>query len=73
MGYNYKNKTSNVKRMNRYMLAKTLSMFEWAGLPDTIPRRELERLLQTHGHAFITEVDGELYAFAGGLGGVPDV
>lgn len=73
MAYNYKNKVSNVKQMNKYMLAKTLSMFEWSGLPATIPRRELERLLQTHGHAFITEIDGKFYAFAGGLGGEADV
>lgn len=73
MSYNYKNKTANIKQMNRQMLSKTLSMFEWSGLPDTIPRRELERLLQTHGHAFITEVDGKHYAFAGGLGGESDV
>lgn len=70
MPYDYKDKTRNINQLNRYMLAKTLSMFEYQGLPETIPQRELERLLQTNGYAFITKApDGELYAFSGSLGG----
>ena len=70
MPYDYKAKTRNINQLNQYMLAKTLSMFEYQGLPETIPQRELERLLQTNGYAFITKApDGELYAFAGSLGG----
>lgn len=71
--YDYKAKHKNVRQLNDYMLAKTLTMFEWENLPETIPSRELEKLLQTSGYAFITEVNGELYAFNGGLGGEPDV
>lgn len=73
MMYDYKNKVANVEQSNAYMLAKTLSMFEWEGLPETIPYEELEKLLQVNGYAFITEVDGELYAFTGGMGGLQDV
>lgn len=73
MTYDYKAKSKNVIIQNNYMLAKTVSMFEWENLPDTIPYRELEKLLQVNGFAFITKVNGELYAFNGGLGGVPDV
>lgn len=73
MMYDYKNKVANVEQSNAYMLAKTLSMFEWEGLPETIPYEELEKLLQVNGYAFITEVGGELYAFAGGMGGLQDV
>lgn len=70
MPYDYKAKTLNINQLNKYMLAKTLSMFEYQGLPDSIPQRELERLLQTNGYAFITKApDGKLYAFAGSLGG----
>ena len=69
MVYDYKSKTRNVRNMNSYMFAKTLSMFEYQGLPETIPQRELERLLQTNGYAFITKVNGELYALAGSLAG----
>lgn len=54
-------------------LAKTRSMFEYEGLPDSIPQKELERLLQTKGNAFVTSVDGVLYALSGGKGGEPDV
>lgn len=71
--FNYKNKVGNVKMLNNYMLAKTLSMFEYENLPDSIPYKELEKLLQVNGFAFITKVNGELYAFTGGLGGEPDV
>lgn len=71
--YDYKAKQMNVLQLNNYMLAKTLSMFEYESLPDTIPGVELERMLQTQGYAFITQVEGKLYAFTGGLGGTPDV
>lgn len=54
-------------------LAKTQSMFAYGGLPDSIPKKELERLLQTTGNAFVTKVDGVLYALSGGKGGEPDV
>jgi len=70
--YDYKLKDQNLIQYNNYMLAKTLTMFEYINLPPTIPAVELEKLLQKHGYAFITEVDGNLYAFHGGMGGVPD-
>ena len=73
MKYDFKQKDKNINQLNDYMLTKTLSMFEWQGLPETLPSKEIERLLQINGFAFITKVDGELYAFNGGLGGVPDV
>lgn len=71
--YIFNDKAANINTSNQIMLAKTGMMFEYEGLPETIPKRELERILQTNGFAFITEVEGELYAFAGGLGGEPDV
>lgn len=74
MPYDYKAKQKNVRQLNDYMLAKTLSMFEYENLPATIPARELEKLLQSGGYAFISKApDGELYAFIGGLGGETDV
>ena len=73
MIYNVTAKEKNVNGLNRQMLVKTLSMFEWENLPSTIPKKELERQLQTIGYSFITEVEGELYAFTGGLGGEIDV
>lgn len=70
--YDYKKKVKNIAQLNDYMLAKTLSMFEYEGLPKTLPHRELEKMLQVNGYVFITEHEGELYAFTGGFGGVLD-
>lgn len=63
------------KSVNSYiqkMLAISQSMFVYTGLPETLPQTELETLLQTNGNVFVTKVNGELYAFTGGWGGVPD-
>ena len=54
------------------MLNKTNNIFQYTGLPKTIPAKFLELYLQTGGNCFVTEVEGELYAFQGGLGGEPD-
>ena len=57
----------------QYMLDRTQRMFKYNNLPETIPQRELELLLQVNGTATIGKDDeGKLYAFRGGLGGVPD-
>lgn len=71
--YDFKAKDKNLAQYNNYTLSKTLSMFEYMGLPETIPSRELEKMLQKVGYAFVTEVEGNLYAFTGGIGGEQDV
>lgn len=65
-------KDTNVKFFMADMLAKTAQMFEYDGLPDSMPKRELERMLQVNGNVFVTKVDGDLYAFTGGEGGPLD-
>lgn len=55
------------------MLNRTQRIFKYTGLPDTIPQRMFEYLLQVNGFACVTKVEDELYAFYGGLGGEPDV
>ncbi|MCQ2211518.1 MAG: hypothetical protein MJZ34_14640 [Paludibacteraceae bacterium] len=55
-----------------YMLNRTNEMFRYEGLPDTIPKRNIELLIQTHGHCAITEVNGDLYALYGSMGGEPN-
>lgn len=70
--YDYKDKSRNVKLSNQYMLAKTLSMFDYEGLPDSIPEQELERILQEKGFAFIYEWGDSLIAFSGALSGETD-
>lgn len=54
------------------MLNKTTRIFKYNNLPETIPQKDLEILLQVNGSATITEVNGDLYAFRGGLGGIPN-
>ena len=53
-------------------LTKTLKIFEYEGLPDSIPFRELEKILQLNGFAYWLKKDGKIYVFWGGLGGRPD-
>lgn len=69
-----------------YMLDRTVRMFEYEGLPESIPDYMLEQYLQTHGHCAITD-QGELlyeqerlgglkkglFAWYGNFGGAPDV
>lgn len=72
MIYQYKDKINNVNLANEYTLAKTLSMFDYEGLPDTIPEKELERILQENGFAFIYQWDNDIIAFNGSLSGDVD-
>ena len=67
-----KNKDKSVNGYISKMLAITQAMFIYKGLPETLPQNNLENLLQTNGNVFVTEVDGKMYAFTGGLGGVPN-
>ena len=67
-----KNKDKSVNGYIRKMLAITQAMFVYKDLPETLPQNNLENLLQTNGNVFVTEVEGKLYAFTGGLGGVPN-
>lgn len=71
--YNYLDKETNVADYVRYSINRALAMFRYEGLPDTIPQVELEKLLIMNGFAIWAKVNGELYAFNGGLGGEPDV
>ena len=70
-----KNKKALTEQYIRYMMNRTVKMFEYTNLPDTIPLKDLEHLLQANGFAVIVKVDGDkggLYAMQGGLGGLPN-
>lgn len=56
-----------------YMLARTQRIFKYENLPDTIPHRDLEMLLQTFGFVIFTKKDDKPFVFFGGLGGMPNV
>lgn len=71
--YEFDKKEKCMRNYIVYMLDRTQRMFEYNGLPDTIPARMLEFQLQVNGFTCIAEHNGELYAYWGGLGGEPDV
>ena len=71
--YNYKDKSRNVDNLIKYMLNRSNIMFQYHNLPDSIPSREIELLLQTNGFGVFIEVEGKYYIVNGGLGGEPDV
>ena len=71
--YDYKDKPRNVENLMKYMLNRSNIMFQYHNLPDSIPSREIELLLQTNGFGVFIEVAGKYYIVNGGLGGEPDV
>ena len=70
--FNFRDKELALRHYVVYMLNRTQKIFEYEGLPDTIPKRMLEFLLQVNGFACICKVKDDLYAMRGGLGGEPD-
>lgn len=65
----FKDKNKMLTDFILYTLNRTQSMFKYKGLPDSIPQRDLELILQCNGSATIASVEGSLYAFNGSLGG----
>lgn len=79
-GFKIFDKESRTRDLVLYQLDRSQQIFVWKGLPDTIPQHNLETLLQINGNVCIAEVtdvpdgrgDAGLYAFFGGLGGLPN-
>lgn len=70
--YDFADKSKNIGNQIRYMLARTRNMFKWKGLPETVPERSLEIMLQSNGYVGWIEVKNKLYVMNGGLGGEPN-
>ena len=80
-------KPRSMRQYVAYMLDRTNSMFEYSGLPDTIPAYMLELYLQIFGYAAFIEVKDDnpihypslvstkpgVYIFFGGIGGERDI
>ena len=66
------NKKMLIDSYFKYMMNKTIKMFEYKNLPKTLPQRELELILQVCRFAIFTKVNGDLFVFYGGLGGMPN-
>lgn len=70
--WDFKKKQESLTYHVRYMLSRTQSMFKYEGLPETIPARIMELLLQVNGYAGVFRYKDNLYACFGSLGGEPD-
>lgn len=80
-------KDMGIRNYVQYMLDRTNKMFQWTGLPDTIPSRILELFLQCNGYAAFVKIDETkeikfpslrkftpgVYVFWGGIGGERDI
>ena len=66
---NLTDKKGLLKQFKENQLNKSLTMFEWQNLPDTLPMVELEKMLQINGYAIIAKYKGDVYAFNGGFCG----
>ncbi len=67
--FNHTNKQQNLIYFTEMMFNRTVQMFHYENLPDTLPFTELEKLLQLKGQAIIGEYQGSLYCFEGGFSG----
>lgn len=70
--YDFRDKKQVVFDKIQYMLMKTLSMFKYKNLPETISRRTMELYYQLNGFAGFYDYKDNLYCLQGGLGGEPD-
>ena len=84
---NILDKPARAREYIAYMLDRTNNMFEWKGLPDTIPQYILETYLPIYGYAAFIRVDKQrpipfpvqldfepgVYVFFGGIGGERDI
>ena len=68
-----KDKDVSVNTFTQRVLCMTSKMFEYKGLPNTIPCVELEKILQVNGNVGIAKVNESLYALQGTKGGEQDV
>ena len=67
--YDRTEKMKNTLDIKDTILSKTLTMFNYENLPDSLPFFEIEKTLQLRGYGFITEINGELTVLNGELVG----
>ena len=60
--YKPTDKIGNIYHLINSYLNKTLAMFQYSNLPDTLPDVEIEKMLQIDGQVFITKYNGEIVA-----------
>lgn len=67
--YQITNKENSLYDFTLSILNRTLGMFEYSNLPETLPQVEIEKRLQTKGHATIFQYKNKLYVTTGNLNG----
>ena len=67
-----KNKNLLIDTYIKRFFIRTSQMFEYKNLPETIPQRELELIIQFCRVAIFTKKEDKLFVFYGGLGGQPN-
>ena len=65
INYSVTNKTGNINTIIDGVLNKTLTMFLYDNLPDSLPIEEIEKILQLNGTGFITMIDDEMVILKG--------
>lgn len=70
--YNFKDKRKNTQSYIVYMLNRVMQMFDYDGLPDTIPKRMIELYTMVNGHSVVVKHNDNLYVCFGGFAGEPD-
>lgn len=69
-----KNKQRLIDHFMRIFYNRTLTMFEYDGLPEELPQRQIELILQRNRFAVFPKelIKGKHYVMYGGLGFIPD-
>ena len=67
--YQITNKRESLTDYANSIFNRTLSMFEYKNLPDTLPQAELEKQLQVSGYAVIFKYNNQLYSSCASLTG----
>ena len=60
--YKPTDKLSNINHLINSYLNKTLAMFQYSNLPNTLPDLEIEKMLQVQGQVFITKYNDDVVA-----------
>ena len=67
--YQITNKRQSLTDYANSIFNRTLSMFEYKNLPETLPQAELEKQLQSSGYAVIFKYNDQLYSTSASLTG----
>lgn len=70
--YDFKDKRKNTQSYIVYMLNRVMQMFEYDGLPNTLPKRMIELYTMVNGHSVVVKHNDNLYVCFGGFAGEPD-